>query len=71
MSSELIPLDYFLWGYLKSQIYKSEPENQKARITAQIRSIRPKLLKNVRNHFYTRLDCYQDVKGLHFENLLN
>lgn len=73
-SPDLTPLDYFLWGYVKSMVYKTKPtdlEDLKQRITLAIRSITPQMLNNVRRHFYLRLGCCQDMQGAHFEHLLH
>lgn len=73
-SPDLSLLDYFLWGYVKSIVYKTKPLNLddlKRRITVAIRSVTPEMLSNVRRHFYTRLACCQDVRGEHFEHLLH
>lgn len=73
-SPDLTPLDFFLWGYVKSIVYKTKPLNLddlKGRITLAIRSVTPEMLSNVRRNFYTRLGCCQDVCGDHFEHLLH
>lgn len=73
-SPDLTPLDFFLWGHLKSQIYVSKPENVeelKERIRQEIRQISPEVLENVRNEFYYRLGLCQQVNGAHFEHLIH
>lgn len=73
-SPDLTLLDFFLWGYLKSIVYKTKPldlNDLRERITLAIRSITPDMLNNVRRQFYLRLGCCQDVHGEHFEHLLH
>jgi hypothetical protein len=73
-SPDLTSLDFFLWGHIKSIVYKTKPLNLddlRGRITNAIRSVTPEMLSNVRRHFYLRLGCCQDVRGAHFEHLLD
>lgn len=70
-SPDITPLDYFLWGYLKSKVFKTRPENVevlKERIRQECRLISPQVLENVRNEFYYRLGYCQQVNGQHFEH---
>lgn len=72
-SPDLTPLDFFLWGYVKSIVYKTKPldlADLRRRITDAIRSVTPEMLRNVRRNFYSRLGFCQDVLGQHFEHLL-
>lgn len=72
-SPDLTPLDFFLWGYVKSMVYKTKPRDivdLRRKITVAVRSVTPQMLENVRRHFYLRLGCCQDVQGTHFEHLL-
>lgn len=72
-SPDLTPLDFFLWGYLKSKVYKTKPENidiLKDRIRSECELISPETIQNVRNEFYLRLGCCQEVNGQHFQHLL-
>lgn len=48
-SPDLSPLDYFLWGHLKSIVYKSKPESLEEleeRITMAIQEISPQVIQN-------------------------
>ena len=60
-SPDLAPCDFFLWGYLKEQVYKHKPqtiEELKARITQIIKEIPPTMLNRVMETFKKRLnDC--------------
>lgn len=72
-SPDLTSLDFFLWGYVKSIVYKTQPldlADLRRRITLAIRSVTPEMLSNVRRNLYVRLGCCQDVRGEHFEHLL-
>ena len=49
-SCDLTPLDFFLWGYLKSQIYTNKPQTIdafKVNITNAIQQIQPDLCEKV------------------------
>jgi hypothetical protein len=72
-SPNLTPLDFFLWGYLKSKVYNNQPNNLedlKQRIQREIRLISPQTIQNIRNEFYNRLGYCQMVQGRHFEHLV-
>jgi hypothetical protein len=72
-SPDLSPLDFFLWGHLKSKIYVNMPddiETLKDRIRTEIRSITPETIQNAINEFEIRLYHCQAVNGGHFEHLL-
>lgn len=72
-SPDLTPLDFFLWGYVKSAVYKEKPDNLEdlqERIRATIRAIAPETISNVLLEFQHRLGHCQEVAGGHFEHLL-
>lgn len=71
-SPDLTPLDFFLWGYLKNRVFKTQPANLdelRNRITGEIRNITPEVLNRVREQFHSRLLKCQEVDGGHFEHL--
>lgn len=73
-SPDLTPLDFFLWGHLKSVVYKTKPQNLedlKARISAACREIQVEVFRNVREEYENRLYYCLQNNGQHFENLLN
>ena len=42
-SPDLTPMDFFLWGYLKSKVYQTVPQNQnelRQRITREVTALR-------------------------------
>lgn len=72
-SPDLTPLDYFLWGYLKSKVYFNRPNNideLKARIRHEVRLIQPQVIHNVLEEFKDRLAYCQEVGGGQFQHLL-
>ncbi|KAG5311381.1 SETMR methyltransferase, partial [Acromyrmex insinuator] len=71
-SPDLTPLDFFLWGYLKEKVYKTEPttmEDMKDRIRRACQDIPPTFLQNVRNSFQRRINKCMEVNGEAFEHL--
>ncbi|XP_054263254.1 uncharacterized protein LOC128986764 [Macrosteles quadrilineatus] len=71
-SPDLTPLDYFLWGHLKSRVFVNRPENIQdltARIIMEARSINEETLSRVVNEFYNRLGLCQVSLGHQFEHL--
>lgn len=72
-SPDLSPLDYFLWGHLKSKVYATQPadiEDLRQRIIEECRQVTPQVLANVRELFQSRLYYCMEINGGHFENLL-
>ncbi|GFW50381.1 transposable element Tc3 transposase [Trichonephila clavipes] len=65
-SCDLTPLDYFLWGYVKSLVYADKPqtldhlEDNIRRVTADIR---PQMLEKVIENWTSRLDYMQAKRG--------
>ncbi|GFW17136.1 transposable element Tc3 transposase [Trichonephila clavipes] len=65
-SCDLTPLDYFLWGYVKSLVYVDKPqtldhlENNVRRVIADIR---PQMLKKVIENWASRLDYIRASRG--------
>lgn len=73
-SPDLSPLDYFLWGYLKSKVYHRRPQNLedlRERIQLETNLITREVLRNVQQEFLHRLAYCQEVNGGHFEHLIN
>lgn len=72
-SPDLTPLDFFLWGYLKSKVYETQPaslEELRQRITYECQRITPEVLQNVRQSFQSRLYHCMEVQGGHFEQMI-
>jgi len=68
-----IPCDFFLWGYIKDQVYvpplpPSIPE-LKVRIRAAIETITTDMLQTVWNEHDYHVDVCRIIKGAHIEHL--
>ncbi|KAL3265703.1 hypothetical protein HHI36_009906 [Cryptolaemus montrouzieri] len=73
-SPDLAPLDFFLWGHLKSEIYATKSESLddlRIRIINECRQIGPEMLSNVRERFEQNLFYCMEVNGAHFQHLIN
>uniref|UniRef100_H2ZS87 Tc1-like transposase DDE domain-containing protein n=1 Tax=Latimeria chalumnae TaxID=7897 RepID=H2ZS87_LATCH len=58
-SPDLSPLDYVLWGYVKTVVYSSKPQSLdelRARITSAIHEITQQQLENVFNELENRIE---------------
>lgn len=74
-SPDLNPLDFFVWGYLKSLVYQTPVENVaelRERIVNGCNVIRqiPGVFERVRVSLSNRLDRCIDMNGGHFEHML-
>lgn len=72
-SPDLNPLDFFLWGYLKSKVYVNRPDNiqdLKQKISNEIRAIPEDFLLNVVEEFRNRLGHCLAENGRHFQQLI-
>lgn len=72
-SPDLTPLDFFLWGHLKSVIYKTKPtslQDLRHRIVVACGEITPQMLQNVRENVEQRLYYCMEVNGYQFEHLI-
>ena len=71
-SPDLTPLDYFLWGYIKSLVYldpvSMDLAELKQRIVLAIGTITPEMLARVRVAFIERMHKCIAAAGLHIEN---
>ncbi|GFY12642.1 uncharacterized protein TNCV_2448331 [Trichonephila clavipes] len=59
-SCDLTPLDYFLWGYVKSLVYADKPQtldHLEDNIRCVIADIWPQMLEKVIENWTSRLDC--------------
>ncbi|CAK1587057.1 unnamed protein product [Parnassius mnemosyne] len=76
-SPDLTPLDFFLWGYIKNEVYSTEVttvEDLKIRIMRAFDKIKNfaangALFRKVRNNIMRRCQLCIRVHGGHFENL--
>ena len=74
-SPDLNPLDFYLWGHLKSVVYKTPVENEldlRNRITNGFEEIRnrPVILSRVRDSMRRRLDACILAEGGHFQQFI-
>lgn len=74
-SPDLTPLDFFLWGYLKSLVYKKKPQSREeliARINEAVEQIKnnKQMLKRVTSSVLDRARKCIECGGCHFEHLL-
>lgn len=73
-SPDLNPCDFFLWGYLKDEVYCNNPksiEELKAAIKHEVQNIDQDTLRNVVRGFETRLHAVVEQEGAHIENYLH
>ncbi|GFS60483.1 putative DD41D transposase [Trichonephila clavipes] len=65
-SCDLTPLDYFLWGYVKSLVYADKPQtldHLEDNIRRVIADRRPQMLEKVIENWTSRLDYIRDSRG--------
>ncbi|GFW17525.1 DUF4817 domain-containing protein [Trichonephila clavipes] len=65
-SCDLTPLDYFLWGYVKSLVYADKPhtlDHLEDNIRRVIADIRPQMLEKVIENGTSRLDYIRASRG--------
>ncbi|GFU89287.1 putative transposable element [Trichonephila clavipes] len=65
-SCDLTPLDYFLWGYIKSLVYADKPQTRdhlEDNIRRVIADIRPQMLEKVIENWTSRLDYIRASRG--------
>lgn len=72
-SSDFTSLDFFLWGYLKSQVYQEVPTTRETmiqRIGNACAQITPETLLSCVQSFQARINKCIEVGGHHFEHLM-
>ncbi|GFX99160.1 transposase [Trichonephila clavipes] len=65
-SCDLTPLDYFLWGYVKSLVYADKPQtldHLEDNIRRVIADKRPQMLKKVIENWTSRLNYFRASRG--------
>ncbi|GFS84460.1 putative transposable element [Trichonephila clavipes] len=65
-SCDSTPLDYFLWGYVKSLVYADKPQtldHLEDNIPRVIADIRPQMLEKVIENWTSRLDYIRANRG--------
>ncbi|GFW06065.1 transposable element Tc3 transposase [Trichonephila clavipes] len=72
-SCDLTPLDYFLWGYIKSLVYADKPQtldHLEENIRRVIVDIRPQMLEKVIENWTSRLDYIRASRGSHMPEII-
>ncbi|CAF4889820.1 unnamed protein product [Pieris macdunnoughi] len=72
-SCDLTPLDFFLWGFLKSMVYANKPTTTQAlkeEIGRCINEIPQHLCKKVIENFIKRSRVCQQSRGVHLHDIL-
>ncbi|GFU27064.1 uncharacterized protein TNCV_280471 [Trichonephila clavipes] len=72
-SCDLTPLDYFLWGYVKSLVYADKPQtldHLKDNIRRVIADIRPQMLEKVIENWTSRLDYIRAIRDSHMLEII-
>ncbi|GFW89819.1 putative transposable element [Trichonephila clavipes] len=72
-SCDLTPLDYFLWGYVKSLVYADKPQTLdhfEDSIRRVIADIRPQMLEKVIENWTSRLDYIRASRGSHMPEII-
>jgi len=73
-SPDLSPLDFFLWGYTKDKVFRTNPktlDELRNAIVGIIESIPDDMFENVIASFQERLQYCISQQGSHFENVLH
>ncbi|GFU01360.1 uncharacterized protein TNCV_3538631 [Trichonephila clavipes] len=72
-SCDLTPLDYFLWGYVRSLVYADKPQtldHLEDNIRRVIADIRPQMLEKVIENWTSRLDYIRASRGSHMPEII-
>ncbi|GFT67967.1 DUF4817 domain-containing protein [Trichonephila clavipes] len=72
-SCDLTPLDYFLWGYVKSLVYADKSQTLdllEDNIRRVIADIRPQMLEKVIENWTSRLDYIRASRGSHMPEII-
>lgn len=75
-SPDLTPMDFFLWGHMKAEVYKNKPQTRVElieRILNVTQTIRdnPAMIRAATSSLLKRARLCRDQNGGHFENLLD
>jgi len=72
-SPDLTPPDYFLWGYLKGNVYQNKPriiDALKANITEEIQAVTTDVLARTFQNMARRVQSCLNANGGHFQHML-
>jgi len=66
-SSDLSPLDFFLWGYINNIAYAEKIRNIQERITSAIETVTRDMIQKTWQEIAFRLDVSRATNGAHIE----
>ena len=69
-SPDIIPLDFFLWGYVKDRVYRTpvrDVETLQSRIIEVLATVNEEMLENTWREIEYRLDILRATNGAHVE----
>lgn len=72
-SPDLTPLDFFLWGHIKTIVYRTSVDSEEElqeRILEAMTSVTPEMLAKARQNLIRRAKMCVRMEGGHFEHLL-
>lgn len=72
-SPDLTPMDFFAWGFIRDQVYKTLPTNRDElieKIQTASRNITPLMLNKVRQNFMRRVALCLENNGGYLEHML-
>jgi hypothetical protein len=72
-SPDLIPVRFFLWSYLKAQVYQHRPQTLEAlkeAITQEVAAIPPEMTRRVMENYWERLNQCIDIEGRHLSDII-
>ena len=72
-SPDLTPMDYFLWGHLKSQVYRKNPktiEDLKKAVRSAVRQVRPDTCRAAVESAQRRAALCLEREGDHLEHII-
>jgi len=73
LSPDLMPPDYFLWGYLKGRVYQNKPRTidaLKANITEEMQAVTVDVLARTFQNMAHRVQSCLDANGGHFHHVM-
>ncbi|GFW42770.1 transposable element Tcb1 transposase [Trichonephila clavipes] len=72
-SCDSTPLDYFVWGYVKSLVYADRPQTLdqlEDNIRSVIADIRPQMVEKVIENWTSRLEYIRASRGIHLPEII-
>jgi len=72
-SPDLMPPDYFLWGYMKGSVYQNKARTidaLKANITEEIQAVTADVLARISQNMAHQVQSCLDANGGHFQHML-